>query len=110
MANTQSSIERAKRFFDEFIRSECMASFTSDRDADFINDPERAARCYDAAENGADGKTHAEVIGDWRDCLELTLNRRGHEYPERFGNAIHALIDSCEAWHDRNGSLDTQIG
>lgn len=107
---TPASLARVERWFHEFISSNGMQSFTSERDSDFINEPERAERCYDAAEFGADGKTHAEVIEDWRDYVELVLNRRGHEYPERFAAAVHARIDAVEDWHDKHGTLHQEIG
>jgi hypothetical protein len=116
MASTQiskSSAARIQRFVDSFIRSEYVANFTADRDSDFINEPERAARCYDAAEFGADGKTHAEVIQDWRDAFEtyVKYDRRSVGlYPARFSDAVNAHFDAVEAWHEQNGSLDQEIG
>lgn len=68
----------------------------------FISDPERAARRHDAAEYGADGSTHAEVIEDWKEfCNQL---------PERCADKLHKLIDDVERWHDENGSLYTELG
>ena len=102
---------RIKAFVDEFIRSEYVEGLTSDRDSDFINYPDRATRCYDAAEHGCDGKTPAEVIKDWRDAFEnMLLDRRGNEYPERFSKAVNAHFDRVEHWHHVNGSLFTVLG
>jgi hypothetical protein len=70
----------------------------------WINDPERMERCHEAAENGCGGSFHAEVIQDWRDCLgNLDLDEETWE-------AIEEDIDTCEAWHEANGSLWNQIG
>lgn len=114
---TNASKQRVKTFFDEFIRSEYMQNWTAENDSDFINHADRAARCYDAAEFGCDGKTHAEVINDWREAFEnkckweLKSNgKRRWEYPYRFSAAVNALIDECELWHEKNGSLFQQIG
>lgn len=114
---TNASKQRVKAFFDEFIRSEYVANWTAEKDGDFINEPERAARCYDAAEFGCDGKTHAEVIEDWREAFEnmvkycLKANGKRHwEYPSRLSAGVNALIDECESWHEKNGSLFQQIG
>jgi hypothetical protein len=108
---TRASLKRVKAFVDSFISGEYVESLTGDRDSDFINQRDRAARCYDAAESGSDGKTHAEVIGDWRDAFESMLqDRRGHEYPERFSAAVNAHFDHVESWHEMNGSLHQEIG
>jgi hypothetical protein len=106
-----ASQKRIETFFDWFIRSEFVASWIADNDADFINEPERASRCYDAAEFGADGKTHAEVIQDWRDAFRAYV-RDKHLWsePERFMAAVESRIDQVELWHEKNGSLDQQIG
>ena len=113
---TKATEQRIEAFVSEFIRSEYVQGWTSDKDSDFINEPERAARCYDAAENGADGKTHAEVIEDWREAFQNWVkfdarrNRKHGEYPYRFAEAVEARFDATEAWHDKNGSLYEQIG
>ena len=103
---------------DDLIRSEGFQYFDSDRRGNqmFIDDPDRAERCYDAAENGSDGSTHAEVIQDWRDYL-ATLKVIDPAYPDETGDisetvfaAITAEIDACEEWHEKNGSLHNQLG
>lgn len=85
---------------------------------DWISSPSRMQRCHNAAEHGADGSTHAEVIGDWRDfliCLEHRATR-GMHHPrveaeiERRASAIRAEIDACEEWHASAGSLHEEIG
>ena len=93
----------------------------------FINDPERAERIHDAAEDGADGSTHAEHIDDFRDyakeiygevrsaifhgdipsdkavdVLDAMIDRR----EER----LEAVLDRLEAWHEKNGTLWQQVG
>jgi hypothetical protein len=103
---------------DDLIRSDGFQAFDSDRRGNqmFLDDPERADRCYDAAENGSDGSTHAEIIQDWRDYLG-TLKVIDPEFPEENGditeeicNTIISEIDTCEEWHAKNGSLHEQLG
>lgn len=107
---TSSSKARIERFVDKFIRSEAMSYFQSERDSDFWNYPERAARVYDATESGADGKTHAEVIDDWRDAFDCMIRDRRRERPERFITAVQAYFDDVEQWHEANGTLWQEIG
>lgn len=112
LARSESSQRRIENFFDEFIRSEYVANLTAGRDSDFITEPERARRCYDAAEYGADGKTHAEVIQDWRDAFDYWLmdhdkNCNSHQ---RFEQGVRDRIEECELWHYFNGSLYQEIG
>lgn len=90
----------------------------------FISDPDRAERIHDAAENGADGSTHGETIDDWREYVEqlradacresYKLDDADEDKAEAEINAWHdritAEIDSCEAWHEANGSLHEEIG
>jgi hypothetical protein len=104
-------------FIDEFIRSEYMDYWTSEKDSDFINEPERAARCHDAAEDGCDGKTHAEVIEDWREAFSTWMRATfrhggcdGFNRGDRFSDAVNKHFDAVEAWHQANGSLDREIG
>lgn len=106
-----SSQARIKRFVDAFIRSRYVEEWTSEKDSDFINEPDRAARCADAAEDGCDGKTHAEVIEDWREAFSAWIrNQRRWNNPECFIDAVNAHFDSVEAWHEANGSLWQEIG
>ncbi len=90
----------------------------------FINDPDRAARCHDAAEHGADGSTHAEHINDWREYAEQLREEAGRiawrldepqdEEAEKEIEAWHARItaeiDACEAWHAEKGDLHEESG
>lgn len=107
-----SSQQRIKAFVDDFIRSEYVANFTSERDSDFINEPDRAARCHDAAEYGCDGKTHAEVIEDWRDAFGYWISdRRGFiKDHDRFEQSVRDHFTLTELWHEFNGSLNQEIG
>ena len=114
-SNHKNSTERVKTFIDEFIRSEYVQNWTSDKDSDFINEPERAARCHDAAEFGCDGKTHSEVIEDWRESFSAWLSDETRSAwsavkGDRFGSAVRTYFDSVESWHEKNGSLWTEIG
>jgi hypothetical protein len=104
--------ERIKAFIDWFIRSEFVTVEQSERDADFINYPERAGRCYDAAEHGCDGKTHAEVIDDWREIFAdwLRERKRGRFGYTCFDEAVSGYFDELEAWHLKSGSLYQEIG
>jgi hypothetical protein len=106
-----ASQNRIKTFIDDFIRSQYVSNWTSEKDSDFWNEPERAERCADAAEFGCDGKTHAEVIGNWRDAFKgwLRDNHRNHN-SGLFVDAVEAHFDSVETWHEKNGSLWQEIG
>ena len=76
-------------------------------------------RCHEAAEDGCDGSTHREVMDDWREFLErlesdATRAAMWHDRVtaeiERRAESIREEIDKCEAWHEKNGSLDKQAG
>ncbi len=108
-----NSRERIEAFVHDFIRGELVEQITSDRDQDFINESDRASRCYDAAESGADGKTHAEVIQDWVDAFDQWLSNEHRDYwqgQELFATAVRARFTLTEIWHAFNGSLDQEIG
>ena len=82
----------------------------------WIEDADRAQRCYDAAEDGCEGSTHREVIddmrrmfGDWLRSERRERNARS-EYPYRVESAAGDYFDSLETWHEQNGSLDQEIG
>jgi hypothetical protein len=86
----------------------------------FINDPKRADRIYKAAEDGGDGSTHAEVIEDWRDYLNMLKvydpecdepeDQARRDITLSVYDSISHEIDECEEWHSKNGSLYHQIG
>ena len=102
---------RAKRFVDWFIRSRYFEMHTEGNTTDWINDPDRAERCAEAAEEGSDGSTHQERIQDFRDAFKdwISDNHRHHDYPT-FTDAVDSYFDELELWHEKNGSLFQQIG
>ena len=110
-------IARAKRIWSAMATEE-FYSYSSERANDFINHSDRAKRCIEAAENGADGSTHQERIQDMRCYWEMaakwnrTPNTKGgfREYPYRLDAAMCAYFDSLEEWHEKNGSLWSEIG
>ena len=125
---TPASKKRIERFIDWFIRSDYVAAWTEEKDSDFINNAKRAERCYDAAEFGCDGKTHAEVIEDWREAFSeflrydagrskfatrdcpYRIRHNSFRTLDRFEAAVNSHFDRIEDWHDKNGSLFQQIG
>lgn len=91
----------------------------------FINDPERAERIHNAAEHGCDGSTHAEHIEDWTEYAQELFDEAERatweiEDDDEQENALTALedwrerimaeIQSCEQWHEKNGSLYSEVG
>jgi hypothetical protein len=108
---SKSSACRIKRFVDCFIRSEYVANWLDAKDSDFFNEPERASRVYDAAETGSDGRLHSEIIDDWREAFKAWIrDRRMWTEPERFVAAVEAHFDRVEAWHESNGTLESEVG
>ena len=107
---------RIAAFVDDFIRSDYVDMTRYDPANDFSHDQDRARRCYDAAEDGADGSTHREQINDWRhafagyfhDCAMTTRSSNGTL--DRLTAAVEAHWDDLEAWHAKHGSLDEPIG
>ena len=104
-----ASMERIDTFVDWFIRREDIHPGIQEL---YLSDPERAERMDSAAENGADGSTHQEVIDDWRKAFSYFVrDRKGHHnLPERFIAAVEAYFDKTELWHELNGSLNQEIG
>jgi hypothetical protein len=91
----------------------------------FLSDPDRAARCHEAAGDGGDGSYHSEIIADWREYAsrlegeargELWEAEAGEEEAaweaelERRVEALDAAIDACEAYHEAAGTLWEQVG
>lgn len=91
----------------------------------FISDPDRANRIHEAAEHGAEGSTHAEIMEDWREYLDQLKDEHdrhawsiddeaaGDAYAaeiQTLFDSIAAEIDNCEAWHEANGSLHEEAG
>jgi len=86
---------------------------TPDQQELYLSNPDRATRCDEAAENGADGSTHYERIQDEREAFEnyARWRRTGSGEPcYRVRAAVEAYLDSVESWHERNGSLHQEIG
>lgn len=114
---TRNAIE-FPRTLREIIEHPRFQPFGSDSD-DWIDNPDRMERCHEAAEDGCDGSTHAEIMDDWREFLERLereAKRKTHWHDrveaeiERRAESIREEIDKCEAWHEKNGSLDKQAG
>jgi hypothetical protein len=105
---------------EELYQSEGFDMFISNRLGNdlFINDPDRAKRCYEAAEFGADGSTHQEHIEDWRAYLgtfrtwdaQYDETEEDGDLSQELYDAILKEIDDCEEWHHKNGSLFQEIG
>ena len=70
----------------------------------FINDPKRAARIHEYAEEGLDGSTHDEVIQDWRDYIADA------DLPDADKESLMEEVDAAEQWHIDNGSITDVIG
>jgi hypothetical protein len=105
-------LRRGKPLLDWFIRSEHFEHWDAENRSTgscgiILQDPDRFDRMWDAAEDGAEGSTHGEVISDWRDAWESFTWGRDLE---RVDAAITAAIDAVENWHFENGSLDQQVG
>jgi hypothetical protein len=93
--------------------------FPSSSDA-WINDPGRMERCTNAAEHGADGSTHAEIMDDWREYAreKYADARRALDYDDERGEArldeaeaiLEAEIDACECFHEAAGTLHRCTG
>ena len=108
-----------KSFVDEFVRSEFVANWTADNDNQGYGSlMDRFERVQDAAEVGAYGATHYEIIQDWRDALDDYIKHyrgsRQHRievgWLDRFRAAVSDHFDEVEAWHETNGSLPEEIG
>lgn len=97
----------------DFIRSEYFEYWDSDNRSPgscgiILSDPERFDRMEEAAKNGSEGSTHREIIQDWQDCLDTLLNQ--NQITEADYNHIQDEINACYNWHEKNGSLDEEIG
>jgi hypothetical protein len=120
-------IKRSFDSLDEMIRCQAFEYYQESRLGNqlFIDDPERAERIYNAAENGCNGSTHGEVIQDWRDFLndrysvavydsqydaDDLLAGKEYDITESTRAKIDKEIDDCEEWHIKNGSINQEIG
>lgn len=111
--------DRASRFVDWFVSSEYFANWQAEeiesggysRNADRRD---RYSRCHDAAEDGVDGSTHAEVIDDFRSAFRSFIRDHKRNWramdPDRFTSAVEAHFDRLEQWHAKNGTLEQVIG
>ena len=90
----------------EMLNSDAYQRWESDRLGNdlFINDPKRAARLHEYAEDGLNGSTHDEVIQDWRDYLADAV------LPDSVKESLLKEIDAAEEWHIENGSINAIIG
>lgn len=103
----------------EMIRCQEYEYFISDKLGNdmWVNDPDRKARLEKAAEFGADGSTHFEVIEDWREFLdsykcedpEFHEDSSEWEIDLTIYQEIIGEIDRVELWHKKNGSLDAEL-
>lgn len=108
---TPTSERRVKRFVDNFIRSEYVQNWTAEHESDFINDPDRANRCYEAATFGGCGSTHREIIWDWRRSFNAFMNKRPKcKIQDLFADGVHQYFDEVEEYHVEQGTIDLQIG
>lgn len=123
-------IECVNDFLNDQKQSQAFYTMQGEKESDFINEADRAARCYDAAEVGCSGSTHSEVIDDFREFGDDLLRDqwRAIEYkmeqddasPEDYEQAeaiftecetaFNADCDRLESWHEENGSLHESCG
>jgi len=119
---------------DDFLHDDDTANrfyeWQSQKANDFINEPERAARCYDAAADGCDGSYHWEVIDDFREfgndllkeawnlivqeldgCDNPTYMYTAAEFEhDRCIESFGKCCDDLEEWHRQNGTYEEQCG
>jgi hypothetical protein len=112
---TEHDRQRAKRFVDWFIRSPFADARRFGSNDDWIADPERMERCERAAEHGAEGSTHAEIIEDWRKAFADFVRYGGKRNTwsagyARFDAIVSAYFEDLEAWHEANGTLHEEVG
>jgi hypothetical protein len=96
---------------DDFIRSDFFQAWDEDnRSAGgcgiILADQDRFDRIMAAAENGAEGSTHDEILDDWRHALYAAR----FELPDDIRDAIREEIDACEKFHNENGTLYQEVG
>lgn len=94
---------------EDFLETEFWQDWDESNRSDIPwRNPSRAERMYKAAENGADGSTHAEIIADWAKAADAAL-REGRIGPIRNALLI-ANINQTWDWHFHNGSLNYEVG
>jgi len=114
MKLSSSSEKRIEQFVDWLIRSSYAEHARYSNIEENYHDFDRSNRCEVAAENGSDGSTHAEVIGDFRDAFTDFMDERmrvrwQHSF-DHFTDAVEAHFDALELWHENNGTLHKEIG
>ena len=97
--------------------------------------PDRYERVLVAAERGAEGSTHYEIISDWRRWYVFWINELERDFVEdakkknahladagidfdycfepikqEMQEAFEKELDLLQAWHENNGSLHQQVG
>jgi hypothetical protein len=99
-------MQRTRRLLSAFLNSKLWLGYESDYSLNlqhwYLNDPERADRMEKAFSDGCNGLTHAEVMDDWRDCVENS------DLKDATKERLYKEIEECRDWHDKNGSLDDQ--
>lgn len=117
--------------------SERYYAFSADKDNDFINEPDRAARCHAAAADGSDGKYHWESIDDFHEFGMSLFNELEKELDDaidhsslwdidrdlmqQMSDKLLIAFEQCqtdyqadchqlEEWHEKNGTLNQEIG
>lgn len=90
----------------DMLTSPDYVGYVSDKTGNdmWINDPERKERIESAAENGADGSTHAESIEDMNDYVSNS------DFPQWIKTILMEQIDFLEKYHDEQGTLNRVIG
>ena len=110
--------------------SQAFYAWQSEKTCDFINEPDRAARCHEAAADGCDGSYHYEVIDDFKEFGQMLLkeaynlivqvccddelspvveSQAAYEF-EECEKAFEADVVRCEEWHIKNGTYEQQGG
>lgn len=93
----------------EFLSREWFNSWDADNRNDLdLKDPERAARLYEAAQDGIDGSTHGEHIGDMRRAV-ADAEKDGYIGPLTRAR-LDAEIQGLYEWFENRGELDRQVG
>ena len=100
--------QHAEVDLDEFIRSDYLAMNRPSFQELLRSDPDRADRIEEAAEDGADGSTHAEEIQDWRDCWESYC--RDYDVPDEVCQYVEIEMQVTESYHAVKGTLEEVIG
>lgn len=125
-------IESINDFLHDSETSNAFYTWQSEKACDFINEPDRAARCHEAAAEGCDGSYTYEVIDDFREFGQMLLKEAWQlidnelqqqdtdeiefhiaaadvqELFEECERAFEADVVRCEEWHIKNGTYEQQ--